>query len=66
MTWGPPTNYRVSSALKNFSFMVDLSSQKPVILMGGGILDFLKGFLRVTKDCYRRVTCIRCLLYGNL
>ena len=58
MTWGPPTNYRVSSALKIFGFMVNLSSQKPIFFMGGGLLDRLESLLRITKDCYRRIAGI--------
>ena len=54
MTWGPPKDYGVSGTLKNCGLMVNLSPQKS-IFMRGGVLDFSEGFLRVTKDCYRRI-----------
>ncbi len=65
MAWGPSADDEVSSALKTSSSMINLPFQKSIFIRSG-VLNFLKGLLRVTKDCYRHITGIRCFPYGNL
>lgn len=63
--WGPLTNYRLSSIMKNLGSMINLSSQKPIFFMGVGVLNCLESFLQITKDCYRHITSITYFFYCN-